>query len=91
MSRRGAARKKLEHEAPPVRPLITADTLVADAVNSHPEAKEVLLARGLPCYRCEVAFHETLATGCAPLGLDVANVVQALNALHEDAGSGSSS
>ena len=36
---------------------------------------------GLPCYRCVVKDFETLAEGCAPLGLRTEEVLAKLNAL----------
>jgi hybrid cluster-associated redox disulfide protein len=55
--------------------------LVADAVNVDPRVQDVLTEYGLPCSSCIVAWHETLADGCAPLGLSVDEVVARLNAL----------
>jgi hybrid cluster-associated redox disulfide protein len=54
---------------------------VADAVDAHASAKEVLLEYGLPCSECIVAFHESLAEGCAALRLNIDEVVERLNAL----------
>lgn len=54
---------------------------VADAVDSHPGVQEILTEYGLPCSRCIVAWHETLAEGCSPLSLDVDAIVARLNAL----------
>lgn len=65
-------------------PRFRRDMLVADAVDADPGVKDILMAHGLPCYRCVVAWHETLEQGCAPLGLDVERIVGELNAL--DAG-----
>ncbi len=57
--------------------------LVSDVVDSDPRAQEVLLEFGLPCHRCIVAWHETLAEGCAPLGIRIEQVLERLNALEE--------
>ena len=62
-------------------PRFSRDMLVADAVDAHDGAKDVLLEYGLPCSDCIVAFHESLAEGCAPLRLNVDEVVGRLNAL----------
>ena len=58
-----------------------SDMLVADAVDAHDGVKDILLDYGLPCSECIVAFHESLAEGCAPLRLNVDEVVERLNAL----------
>jgi hybrid cluster-associated redox disulfide protein len=69
---------KKKEEAPP---LFTLDDLLADVVDRHPGAKDVLLSFGLPCFKCVVAESETLRQGCAPLRLDAENVLARLNAL----------
>jgi len=63
------------------RPRFVADMLVSTAVDSDPGVKDVLAEFGLPCDRCIVAYHETLAEGCHPLGLNVAEILERLNAL----------
>lgn len=67
-------------------PRYRADDLLADVVDRHPGAKDVLLSFGLPCFKCVVAYGETLAEGCAPLLVNAAAVLERLNALppHED-------
>ena len=55
-----------------------ADMLVCDIVEAHPSAKDVLETFGLPCSRCIVAYHETLAQGLRPHGLDPAAVIARL-------------
>ena len=57
----------------------SADMKVCDIVNSHPKAKDVLLSFGLPCYRCEVAWHETLDEGLRPHAIDPAVVLEKLD------------
>jgi len=54
------------------------DMLVADLVNAHPLAKDVLLEFGLPCHECIVAWHETLEEGLRPHGIPVDDVLLAL-------------
>jgi hypothetical protein len=71
------ARADVEGEAPRFR----VDDLLADVVDRHPGSKDVLLSFGLPCFKCIVAFDETLAEGCAPLLLNAAEVLAQLNAL----------
>ena len=57
-----------------------ADMRVADLVDAHPRAKDVLMEFKLPCYRCIVAYDETLAEGLFPHGIDPADVIARLNA-----------
>ncbi len=59
----------------------TGDMIVSDIVDSHPQAKDVLQSFGLPCCRCIVAYHETLAEGLQPHELDVETVLKKLNTL----------
>ncbi len=65
-------------------PRFRGDMVVSDIVDSHPRAKDVLEGFGLPCHRCVVAWHETLAEGCHPMGLDVERILESLNALDEE-------
>ena len=58
----------------------TADTPVHEIVDGHPRAKDVLLSFGLPCWECVVAYHETLAEGLQPHGIDPAEVLARLDA-----------
>lgn len=53
--------------------------LVCDIVNAHPAAKDVLLSFGLPCFRCEVAWHETLAEGLKPHAIEPSVVLEKLD------------
>lgn len=55
------------------------DMLVCDIVDSHPKAKDVLLSFGLPCYRCVVAFEETLEEGLRPHGIAPDDVLAKLD------------
>lgn len=79
----GMGRKKKASEVQEAGPRFRRDMLVADAVDADLRVKDILEARGLPCHRCVVAFHETLEQGCAPLGIDTDAVVAELNALDE--------
>ena len=54
---------------------------VADALDADPRVKDVLLEFGLPCFRCVVSEHESIAEGCVPLALDPDGIVARLNAL----------
>ena len=59
----------------------TEETLIADALDEHEGVAAVLKEMGLPCFRCAVAEHETIAEGARGKELDVAKVLAALNAL----------
>ena len=62
----------------------TEETLIADALDAHEGVAEALEKFGLPCYRCAVAEYETILQGAHSKGLDVAEVLSALNALLDD-------
>ncbi|NRA97759.1 MAG: disulfide oxidoreductase [Planctomycetes bacterium] len=79
MSKRKRAREPASERASSSR--FHGDMRVADAVDAHASAKDVLLEYGLPCSECIVAFHESLAEGCAALRLNIDEVVERLNAL----------
>ena len=59
----------------------TEETLIADALEAHAGVAEALKKMGLPCFRCAVAEHETIAEGARGKSLNVAEVLAALNAL----------
>lgn len=59
----------------------TKEMLLCDIVDSHPKAKDVLLEFGLPCYKCIVAYTETLAEGVQPHDLDADKIIERLDAL----------
>lgn len=59
----------------------TAETPVHEIVDGHPRAREVLESFGLPCWKCVVAYHESLAEGLKPHGLDLDEVLARLNEL----------
>ena len=56
------------------------DMLVCDVVDAHPLAKDILMDFGLPCYRCVVAYHETLAEGLQPHNVDAEALLARLTA-----------
>lgn len=72
---------KKEVERPKAELRFQADDVLADVVDRHPGASDVLLAYGLPCFKCIVAYRETLREGCAPLLLNAAEILARLNAL----------
>jgi hybrid cluster-associated redox disulfide protein len=65
----------------PAGPRFAATEIIGDLLERDPRVEDVLSSFGLPCYRCVVKDFETLAEGCAPLGLQVGEVLARLNAL----------
>jgi hybrid cluster-associated redox disulfide protein len=72
-------RARKEPAAPP--PAFRADELIADMLERDPRVEGILASFGLPCQECVVKDFETLAQGCAPLGLLVDAVLARLNSL----------
>jgi hypothetical protein len=70
--------KKEEREA---APLFRADEVIGEMLDRDVRVEAVLASFGLPCERCVVKDFETLAEGCAPLGLRLDEVLARLNAL----------
>jgi hybrid cluster-associated redox disulfide protein len=58
----------------------SGDTPVHEIVDGHPRAKDVLESFGLPCWKCVVAYHETLAEGLQPHGIELSEVLARLDA-----------
>jgi hybrid cluster-associated redox disulfide protein len=58
--------------------LITPDTRIAELLNAHPEADEVLARFGLHCLGCPVSEYGTLRDGAETNSLDVQELVAAL-------------
>ena len=81
----GGRRKDGKRES---RPKFHRDMVILSVLEADARAKELLLGFGLPCHRCVVAESETLAEGCAPLGLEVDGLVAKLNALNGAEGDG---
>ncbi len=54
---------------------------IADLLDSHPGAAEVLLSFGLPCHECVVAPRQTLEEGARLNGLDPEAILEKLRAL----------
>jgi len=65
--------------APP--PAFRSDELIGEMLERDARVADVLSSMGLPCFRCVVKDFETLAEGCAPLGLRTEEVLAKLNAL----------
>ena len=58
---------------------VTAETLVGQIVNDHPEAINVLLSIGMHCLGCPASQMESLADAAAVHGLKAEDVVNAVN------------
>ena len=58
---------------------ITAETLVGQIVNEHPEAAPVLLSIGMHCLGCPASQMESLADAAAVHGFNPDDVVKAVN------------
>lgn len=64
--------------------MITKEMLIGDVIRTYPETAEVLLRFGMHCIGCMAARGESVADACAVHGLDVEEVVEALNVALED-------
>jgi hybrid cluster-associated redox disulfide protein len=73
----GRSKRRPADEGPRFR----GDETIADLLDRDPRVQDVLSSFGLPCSRCVVKDHESLAEGCAPLGVSVDAVLARLNAL----------
>ena len=58
---------------------VTAETLVGQIVNEHPEAINVLLSIGMHCLGCPASQMESLADAAAVHGFNPDDVVKAVN------------
>lgn len=63
--------------------MITKDMLIGDMIRSYPEVAEVLLHFGMHCIGCMAARGESIGDACGVHGLDVEEVLDALNAAIE--------
>ncbi len=58
---------------------ITKDTLIMEAVELNPNAPEILLSYGMHCLGCAIAHGETIAEAAMVHGIDVEELLAALN------------
>ena len=63
--------------------MITKDLLIGDVIRTYPEVADVLLQFGMHCIGCMAARGESIADACTVHGLDVDELVEALNAAIE--------
>ena len=59
--------------------MITKDTGIIEAVQSHPEIMEVFAEYGLGCIGCMAAHFETIGQGAAAHGIDVDALIEDIN------------
>ncbi|AAK78734.1 hybrid cluster-associated redox disulfide protein [Clostridium acetobutylicum] len=58
---------------------ISKDMTIGEVVRNHPECVEVLFNFGLGCVGCPSAQAETIEEACSVHGMDVNELVEALN------------
>ena len=59
--------------------MITKDTGIIEAVQSHPEIMEVFAEYGLGCISCMAAHFETIGQGAGAHGIDVDALIEDIN------------
>lgn len=58
---------------------ITKDMLIREVLQENPNSAEILMSFGLGCVGCPSAQMETLEEAAAVHGVNVDNIVEALN------------
>lgn len=58
---------------------ISKDTKIGEIIENAPEKVDILLEVGMHCVGCPASQAETLEEACAVHGIDVEEVVEALN------------
>ena len=61
------------------RPEITQDMLIGDILKICPNAAEILMDFGMHCVGCAVARNESIEEACIVHGIDVDELLVALN------------
>ena len=59
--------------------IFNKDTLIGDILDEAPEKADILLESGMHCISCPAAMGETLEEACEVHGIDVDDVLEALN------------
>ena len=59
--------------------MITADTLIADVLNINENAAEILIEFGMHCLGCAIAHQETVGEAAAVHGINLDDLLEALN------------
>lgn len=62
---------------------ITKQTTIIEALQSHPQAREIFVRHGLGCIGCMGAAMESIESGARMHGVDPDAVVKELNELLE--------
>ena len=60
--------------------VFTKDSSIKEIVTEFPESVEIFAQFGLGCIGCAMAAFETLEQGAVAHGIDVDNILDALNA-----------
>lgn len=58
---------------------ITENTLIMEAIEINPEAGKILIGYGMHCLGCAIAHGETVGEAAQVHGVDVEELVNALN------------
>ncbi len=58
---------------------IDENTLIMEAVEANPNAPEILLGFGMHCLGCAIAHGETIGEAAQVHGIDVNELIEALN------------
>ena len=59
--------------------VITGDMLIMEVVEANENAPEILLSFGMHCLGCAIAHGETLAEAAAVHGIELQELLDALN------------
>lgn len=59
--------------------IIDENTLIMEAVEANPNAAEVLMSFGMHCLGCAIAHGETIGEAAQVHGIDVKELISALN------------
>ena len=59
--------------------MITKDMLIGDILKSKPDAAQILMGFGMGCIGCPSSQMESLEQAAAVHGLDVNDILEALN------------
>ncbi len=63
--------------------MITKDMLIGEIININPELVSVLMECGMHCVGCPASAGETLEEACQVHGIDVDEVLEALNMVND--------
>lgn len=63
---------------------ITKDTIIGDILDIAPQTAPVFMSIGMHCLGCPASRGETVEQACAVHGVDVASLLEKINALIAD-------